>query len=79
MKSKIYGSSPEEQKVESAIEARDITHTIIQHGVTQYQIAKIIYLLSLELENRNVLSDIAKAIMPLLNEEDDKNSNIIIS
>ena len=79
MKSKIYGSTEEERKLESAIEAREISQTIMKHGVTQYQIAKIIYLLSLELEDRNVLSDIAEAIKPLLNEETDKDSNIIIS
>ena len=79
MKNKIYGSTPEEHKLESAIEAREICQTIMQHGVTQYQIAKIIYLLSLELEDRNVLSDVAKAIMPLLNEENNNDSNIIIS
>jgi len=79
MSNKIYGKTEEEEKLENAIEAREISQKIIQHGVSQFQIAKIIYLLSLELEDRNVLSDVSEAIKPLLSEENDKNSNIIIS
>ena len=79
MSNKIYGKTEEEEKLENAIEAREISQKIIQHGVLQFQIAKIIYLLSLELEDRNVLSDVSEAIKPLLSEENDKNSNIIIS
>ena len=79
MAKKIYGKTEEEEKLEEAIEAREISQKIMQHGVTQFQIAKIIYLLSLELEDRNVLSDVYEAIKPLLSEENDKNSNIIIS
>ena len=79
MDRKIYGVTEEEEKLENAIEAREIVQKIMEHGVTQYQISKIIYLLSLELEDRNVLSDVSEAIMPLLSEDNDKNSNIIIS
>ena len=66
MSRKIYGKSQEEEKVELAIEAREISQKILDHGVSQFQIAKIIYLLSLELEDRNVLSSVAEAIKPLL-------------
>ena len=79
MASKIYGRTEEEERLESAVEAREISQKIIKYGVTQFQIAKIIYLLSLELEDRNVLSDIVEATKPLLSEDNDKNSNIIIS
>tara|TARA_B100000131_G_C18019257_1_gene573852 strand:- start:138 stop:377 length:240 start_codon:yes stop_codon:yes gene_type:complete len=79
MPRKIYGKTEEEEKLELSIESREITQKILNYGVTQFQIAKIIYLLSLELEDRNVLSEIAEAIKPLLSEDNDNNSNIIIS
>jgi len=79
MSRKIYGKTEEEERVELSIESREITQKILKHGVNQFQIAKIIYLLSLELEDRNVLSEIAEAIKPLLSEDNDNNSNIIIS
>lgn len=76
-KGKHYGEIAQEKSVKEAIKAREITQEILNFGVNQYQIAKIIYLLSLELEDRNVLRDIANAIKPLLEESDDNNSNII--
>ena len=76
---KKYGKLKEEKRLEQSIVAREITKTIMDYGVSQYQIAKIIYLLSLELEDRNVLSSVAEAIKPLLSEDNDKDSNIIIS
>ena len=45
-KSKTYGKVEGEESLEEAIKAREITQEIMNFGVSQYQIAKIIYLLS---------------------------------
>ena len=77
MKAKIYGEIAGEKKLNQSIKAREITQEILNFGVNQYQIAKIIYLLSLELEDNKVLQNIGNTIKPLLEETDDNNSNII--
>jgi hypothetical protein len=76
-KVKHYGEVAEEKSVKEAIRAREITQEILNFGVNQYQIAKIIYLLSLELENREALRGIAEVLKPLLEDNSDKNSSII--
>ena len=75
---KHYGKIAEETRLEEAIRSREICAEILKFGVSQYQIAKLIYLLSLELENNTMMKEVASAINPLLNEEKDKNSNNII-
>ena len=76
-KVKHYGDVAEEKSVKEAIKAREITQEILNFGVNQYQIVKIIYLLSLELENREALRGIAEVLKPLLEDNSDKNSSII--
>jgi len=75
---KRYGKIAGETRLEEAIKSREICTEILKFGVSQYQIAKLIYLLSLELENHTMMKEVASAINPLLNEEKDKNSNNII-
>ncbi len=74
---KIYGEIAGERRTNDSIQAREISQEILNFGVSQFQIAKIIYLLSLELEDRDVLLSVGSAIKPLLEEIDDNNSNII--
>ena len=74
---KIYGEIAGEKRTKDSIKAREITQEILNFGVSQFQIAKIIYLLSIELEDREVLQSVSSAIKPLLEEIDDNNSNII--
>ena len=74
---KMYGDIAGERQLKDSIKAREITQEILNFGVNQFQIAKIISLLSLELENREVLQGVCDAIKPLLEESDDNNSNII--
>ena len=74
---KIYGEIAGERRAKDSIKAREITQEILTFGVSQFQIAKIIYLLSIELEDREVLQSVSSAIKPLLEEIDDNNSNII--
>jgi hypothetical protein len=51
MSSQLYGKLDSEKKVEELEKARKIVNEITNFGVTQVQLLKIIYLLSLELEN----------------------------
>ncbi len=73
----MYGNIAGERQLKDSIKAREITQEILNFGVNQFQIAKIIYLLSMELEDREVLQSVGDAIKPLLEEIDDNNSNII--
>jgi hypothetical protein len=71
---KTYGKIQHEQQLEQAVAARDISRTVIDYGVSQYQITKIIYLLSLELENRDIADNIFVAVKGAL-DNDDNNEN----
>ncbi len=78
---KTYGKIKDEARLEQAIIARDIAKTIMDYGVSQYQIAKIIYLLSLELENRDAADGILAVVKELLGEEESseqENNEIIM-
>jgi len=66
---KRYGKIPEEDKLEQSVVARDIVKTIRDYGVSQYQITKIVYLLSLELEDRNLADDLVTITKSALEEE----------
>ena len=65
---KVYGKIKEEEKIEQAIASREIVKTVLDYGVSQYQILKIIYLLSLELENRDVMDSVLQSLKPVLDE-----------
>ena len=77
---KTYGKIKDEARLEQAIVARDIAKTIMDYGVSQYQIAKIIYLLSLELEDRELSDDLITVVNDALgeNSEDESDENKII-
>ena len=78
---KKYGKVKEEKRIEESIKAREITKTILDYGVSQYQIAKIVYLLALELENRDMSDNIIVAVKPATEEATDESqqqSKIIV-
>ncbi len=78
---KKYGKIKEEKRLEDAIVAREITKTILDYGVSQYQIAKIVYLLALELEDRDLSDDIIAVVNPTLKKvsgENQEKSEIIV-
>ena len=56
------GKSDAEIAAENLLKCRQITTEILNFGVTQSQILQIIYLLTLELEDRETLEDISDAI-----------------
>tara|TARA_Y100000592_G_scaffold40672_1_gene64438 strand:+ start:474 stop:716 length:243 start_codon:yes stop_codon:yes gene_type:complete len=71
---KTYGKIKDEARLEQAIVARDIAKTIMDYGVSQYQIAKIIYLLSLELEDRELSDDLIIVVKEALGENSEEQS-----
>lgn len=79
---KTYGKIKDEDRLEQSIIAREIVKTIRDYGVSQYQIIKIVYLLSLELEDRDLADDIVLAVKhiasPDKNDEDSQESEIIM-
>jgi len=58
---KKYGKSNAEQNVEDKIKCRQIVGEILNFGVSQSQIREIIYMLALELEDRNEMIEISSA------------------
>lgn len=71
-----YGKTVSEKRAEDTFKCRQIVAEIMNHGVSQSQILRLIYLLSLELEDRErlqKLSDLAKSF-----EEDDSQSDGLI-
>jgi len=62
MKTKSFGTSIEEEKIEDKIKAREIVQSVLQYGVNQQQIEQIIYLFSMELENVNLMKDLTNTI-----------------
>lgn len=56
------GKSDAEIAAEKLLKCRQIVAEILNFGVTQEQLLQIIYLLSLELENREALEDIADSV-----------------
>ena len=73
---KKYGQIKEEKRLQESITAREITKTIMDYGISQYQIAKIIYLLSLELENRDMTDVIISTIKEVLDENTDTDDTV---
>lgn len=56
------GSSEADKIAADILRCRQITSEIMQFGVTQDQIMQIIYLLALELEDREALTDITSVV-----------------
>jgi len=57
-----YGKTEQEVEVEKTVQCRQIVKEILDFGVDELQKRKIIYLLSLELEDRAVMVQISKII-----------------
>lgn len=75
MSTKHYGQTDSEASAKKSLECREIVATILDFGVNQNQILKIIKLLSLELINRDHMLSIAGCldeISTTCNEEERK-------
>lgn len=62
MSVKRYGSTEEETDAGETLKCRKIVRTIIDFGITEDQKLKVIYLLALELENRDYLQEITTLV-----------------
>lgn len=72
---KHYGTTNDELDAEGSLKCRQIVKTIAQFGVTEKQRLKIIYLLALELEDRDQLQEITSLVKRL--EAGEKKSTLI--
>lgn len=59
---KQFGTSNEEQLIKDKIKAREIVQTVLEYGVNQSQIEQMIYLLSMELENVDLMKQLTQTI-----------------
>lgn len=64
-----YQKDNNDEDVLQSSKAREIVHEILNFGVNQYQIKKIIKFLSLELEDRNLM-------LKLLDSLEEKDNNL---
>lgn len=62
MTTKQFGTSDEETLIKDKIKAREIVQTVIQYGVNQRQLEQMIFLLSMELENIDLMKQITNTI-----------------
>ena len=62
MTTKQFGTSNEETLIKDKIKAREIVQTVIQYGVNQRQLEQMIFLLSMELENIDLMKQITNTI-----------------
>ena len=59
---KRYGTTSLEQSAKESQQCREIVAEILNFGVSQQQILRVAYLLSLELENREAMVDISTCV-----------------
>ena len=59
---KRFGTTTLEQTAKESQQCREIVAEILNFGVTQQQILRVAYLLSLELENRDAMMEISTCI-----------------
>ena len=79
MKVKQYGKTSTDKKTTDALQAREIVREIIEFGVSEQQILKVCYLLSLEIESISTLKDISGCIKKYLDQISEKPSSGLIT
>jgi hypothetical protein len=62
MNIKKYGATPEENNILETAKCREITNEILNFGINQCQLIKLIKLLSLELEDRDLMLKIISVV-----------------
>ena len=75
---KIYGEMSVETDLKDMTVCRDIVKELLDYGVNQKQILQIIYLLSLEVENREAMLYISKAVKDVMEGNTKKESSLSI-
>ena len=73
------GKSETDRRAESLLKCRKIVSEVVNFGVSQDDIMQIIYLLSLELENREALEAFTSVVKEFREDpfEDQKKSRIL--
>ena len=75
---KKYGKTEKDLIVEKSIECRNIVKEIIRYGVNEFQKKKIIYLLSLELEDGEIIKEITSLVHTSIEDKNEANGLINI-
>ena len=75
---KKYGKTEKDLIVEKSIECRNIVKEIIRYGVNEFQKKKIIYLLSLELEDGEIMKEITSLVHTSIEDKNEANGLINI-
>ena len=75
---KKYGKTEKDLIVEKSIECRNIVKEIIRYGVNEFQKKKIIYLLSLELEDGEIMKEITSLVHTSIEDKNEANRLINI-
>ncbi len=71
---KRYGRTDEEKRVEKTIQCRQIVSEILNFGVDEFQKAKIIQLLSMEMEDRDFMLMISESYKSFEESTEEKNN-----
>ena len=75
---KKYGKTEKDLLVEKSIECRNIVKEIIRYGVSESQKKKIIYLLSLELEDTEIMKEITSLVHASIEDKSETDGLIKI-
>ena len=75
---KRYGTTSLEQSAKESQQCRDIVAEILNFGVSQQQILRVAYLLSLELENREAMVNISTCIKEYVDDLGDAPKKSVI-
>ena len=73
-----YGESDSEVQLQERIKAREIVHEILNFGVSETQKIQIIYLISLELDNRELMLEIGDPCKNYFDSEPNTTQKILI-
>tara|TARA_R110001583_G_scaffold7985_4_gene38886 strand:+ start:11746 stop:11997 length:252 start_codon:yes stop_codon:yes gene_type:complete len=77
---KRYGRTSEEKRIEKVMQCREIVSEILKFGVDEFQKAKIIQLISLEMESRDFMLKISESFNNFEEEiEESKNENKLLT
>lgn len=64
--SNLYGTTESESAAKEMLRCRQIVAEIINFGVSQRELLRIVHLLSLELEDREVMLKLAELVKPAI-------------
>ena len=76
--SEKFGETPAEAEAREMLKCRQVVSEITSFGVTQRELLRIIHLLSLELENREVMVSLASCAKAAIDDSSDSLSGRIV-